>query len=265
MSDDNMIRLAIAGAAGRMGRCILECASRDQLFTITAALTSADCPHLGQTIRIDNKDYLFRDSLDEPCDVLIDFTLAEGTMHWLEICASKKIPMVIGATGHNEEQIKAIDKVSASIPIVKAPNCSVGIQAIANVLNKIAKDLGTGYDVEIVESHHRNKIDAPSGTALSLANIIAKATNRSKDDFIFGRQSQTGQRPGGQIAIHSVRMGEIVGQHEIHFSGHGETVTLRHTAHSRDTFAAGAFRAATWITNQPPGLYTMKNVLGTTS
>lgn len=261
MSDRTMIRLAIAGAAGRMGRCILTCASRDERFTITTALTSSDCPYLNQTVCVDNKDLLFRNSLEEPCDVLIDFTLPAGTMHWLEVCASKKIPMVIGATGHTDQQIQAIEKVSTFTPIVKAPNCSVGIQAITNILKKLAKELGAEYDVEIVETHHRNKIDAPSGTALALAQAIAKATHRSKDDFIIGRSGQTGPRPDDQIAIHSVRMGEIVGQHEIHFSGLGETVTVRHTAHSRDTFAAGALRAASWIIHQPPGLYSMKEVL----
>ncbi len=256
-----MIRLAIAGAAGRMGQCLLQFVTRHDRFTLIAALTSTDCPTLNQTIRIQNKDYTFVDSLDAPCDVLIDFTLAEGTIHWLEVCASKKIPMVIGATGHTDQQIEMIEQVAQSIPIVKAPNCSVGIQAITNILKKLAKELGVGYDVEMVETHHRNKIDAPSGTALSLAETIANATDRSREDFIFGRHGETGQRPDGQIAIHSVRRGEIVGQHEITFSGHGETVTISHTAHSRDTFAAGALRAAEWITHQPPGLYTMKDVL----
>lgn len=246
-----------------MGRCLLERAAQDKRFTITAALTSADCPHLNKTVCIENKEFIFRESLVVPCDVLIDFTLAEATKHWLEVCTSNHLPMVIGATGHNDTQIQTIEKASTSIPIVKAPNCSVGIQAIDNILKKLAVELGTGYDVEIIETHHRNKIDAPSGTALSLAEILAKATNRSKDDIIYGRLDQSDVRPDQQIAIHSVRMGEIVGQHEIHFSGHGETVTVRHIAHSRNTFASGALRAAEWIVHQPPGLYTMKDVLST--
>jgi len=254
-----MIRLAIAGATGRMGQCVLDCAGRDDRFVISAALTTSGCEQAGTKIHFNHQEITITESLETQCEVLIDFTVADGTMHWLEICASKKIPMVIGATGHSNQQLETIQKVSHTIPIVKAPNCSVGIQAISNVVATLANELGNDFDIEIVESHHRHKVDTPSGTALSLADELIKSTNRTKSDIIYGRNHQTGQRSKNQIGIHSIRMGEMVGQHEIHFSGPGETVTIRHTAHSRDTFATGALRA--WVIDQTPALYTMQDVL----
>ena len=259
-----MIRLAVAGAAGRMGRCVLELAARDPRFEITAALVA------GEKLRAD-------------CDVVIDFTDSAGTMQWLEACGTRRVPMVIGATGHDEAQLARIAQVARSIPIVKAANFSVGMQTVLNVLGGIAKELGDEYDVEIVETHHRHKIDAPSGTAKAMVEQIVAARpfrTRSASDgpgadplagargsdstpVVFGRWGKVGERPKGEIGVHSIRMGEIVGQHEIHFSGPGETITIRHTAHSRETFAAGALRAAAWIIGKPPGLYSMRNVLGT--
>lgn len=245
-----MIRLAVAGAAGRMGRCVLELAARDSRFKVAAAID------LGT---------------QEPVpayDVLIDFTDAAGTMEWLKTCESRRLPMVIGATGHDEVQLARIVQVARSIPIVKSANFSVGVQVVLNVLGRIEKELGEEYDIEIVETHHRHKIDAPSGTALAFAGEIQGGRELSRDrkgtdHLVFGRHGKVGERPRGEIGVHSIRMGEIVGQHEIHFSGPGETITIRHTAHSRETFAAGALRAAAWIIGKPPGLYSMRNVLGT--
>jgi len=256
-----MIRLAVAGATGRMGRCVVECVARDERFTIIAALTSAGYLLAGSNAGVGQENLKITESLDGECDVLIDFTVAEGTMAWLEVCAARKIPLVIGATGHSDQQCETIKKVSRTLPIVKAPNCSVGIQVMAQVLSELARKLGPDYDVEIVEAHHRHKIDAPSGTAILLADVIAQSTGRSSEGMIHGRKGHTGPRPKGQIGIHSIRMGEIVGQHEIHFSGPGETVTIRHIAHSRETFATGALRAAAWVIEQPPGLYTLQDVL----
>ena len=160
--------------------------------------------------------------------------------------------------------------------IVKAANFSIGMQALLNVVGRVAVELGEEYDVEIVETHHRHKIDAPSGTALTIVAEIQKALNPSREreradpvasplvggaGLVFGRQGTVGERPKGQIGVHAVRMGDIVGQHEIHFSGPGETITIRHTAQSRETFAAGALRAAAWVIGKPPGLYSMRDVL----
>ena len=267
-----MIRLAVAGAMGRMGRCVIDLASRDPRFEVAAAI-----------------DLGTPQTLPE-CAVLIDFTNAGGSMQWLPMCQARRIPMVIGATGHDDQQLTRITQAAGAIPIVKAANFSLGIQVLLNLVGKIATELGDEYDVEIVETHHRHKIDAPSGTALTIVEHINRAFGapRSEDlgrpseqnrdrkgagehvasplvggaTVAFGRHGKVGERPKGQIGVHSIRMGVVVGQHEIHFSGPGETVTIRHTAHSRETFAAGALRAAAWIIGKPPGLYSMRNVLG---
>ncbi len=257
-----MIRLAIAGATGRTGRCALELASRDDRFEISAALTKPGCPTSGTTLHLADRKIIVRETLDVTCDVLIDFTVAAGTIAWLEVCTQHGIPMVIGATGHDDQQLERIKVAARAIPLLKASNFSIGIQTILNVIGNVAKELGKSYDVEIIEAHHRYKIDAPSGTALTLADEIAAARGRTRDDsVIFGRRGQVGERPGGQIGVHAVRMGELVGSHEIHFSGPGETITIRHTAHSRDTFAAGALRAAAWIVGKPPGFYTLRDAM----
>jgi len=256
-----MIRLAVAGAAGRMGRCVLELAARDSRFEIAAAID------LGAQHPV------------PACDVVIDFTDAAGTMEWLKTCETRRLPLVIGATGHDEAQLARITQVARSIPIVKAANFSVGMQVVLGIVGRIAAELGDEYDTEIVETHHRHKIDAPSGTALALLAEAQRGAEQNLEHkgaggrvaspllsvatVVFGRHGQVGERPKGQIGVHSIRMGEIVGQHEIHFSGPGETITIRHTAHSRETFAAGALRAAAWIIGKPPGLYSMRNVLGT--
>jgi len=234
-----------------MGRCVLDLASCESRFEVAAAIDLSDKHPV------------------PACDVVIDFTDAAGTMEWLKMCESRRLPMVIGATGHDEAQLARIEQVARSIPIVRAANFSVGVQAVLNVLGKIKKELGDEYDVEIVESHHRHKIDAPSGTALAFVSEIQgnirpsnpPQSDKVADHLVFGRHGKVGERPRGEIGVHAVRMGEIVGQHEIHFSGPGETITIRHVAHSRETFAAGALRAAAWIIGKPPGLYSMRNVL----
>ena len=257
-----MIQLAIAGAAGRTGRKVLDLACRDDRFAIAVALTASDCPTCGSTLRVGDQDIPMVDTLDASADVLIDFTVAAGTMAWLEVCASRKIPMVIGATGHDDQQLARIREAAGVIPMVKATNFSVGINVILNLVGWLARELGEEYDLEIVEAHHRHKADAPSGTALTLLDELLAATGRTRDEHaIFGRHGRTGERPAGQIGVHALRLGEIVGRHEVHFSGPGETITLRHTAHSRDTFAVGALRAAAWIVGREPGFYTMRDVM----
>ncbi len=257
-----MIRLAMAGATGRAGRCVVEQAARDDRFEIAAALTGPGCSMSGRSMRVGGCEVMVKETLDVPCDVLIDFTVADGTMAWLEVCTQRGIPMLIGATGHDDRQLAKIEEAVRVIPILKTANFSVGVQVMLGIVGRLAKELGEAYDVEIVEAHHRHKVDAPSGTALTLAEAIAAASGRTlKDDVVFGRHGLTGERPRGQIGVHAVRMGDLVSSHEVHFSGPGETLTLRHTAHSRDTFAAGALRAAVWIMGKPPGLYAMGDVM----
>ena len=257
-----IIRLAIAGAAGRTGRCVLGRAAVDERFTVVAALVAPGCAAFGEIGRDARHESAFTDSLDVECDMLIDFTVAAGTVAWLDVCVARAMPMVIGATGHDAAQRLRIERASRTIPIVVAANFSVGVQAVMKWVGQLARDLGTAYDVEIVETHHRRKRDAPSGTALSIAVAVADATGRTLEhSAVYGRFGATGERPAGEIGIHSVRMGEIVSRHEIHFSGPGETITVRHEGHSRDTFALGALRAAAWVVGKSPGLYTMRDVL----
>lgn len=258
-----MIKLAVAGAVGRTGRCVVECAVRDDRFEVVAALTHANCPSCGTIVQYADTPIGVTSGLDKNCDVLVDFTVAGGTIAWLHECLERGIPLVTGSTGHSPDQLAEIEAAASKIPIVKAANFSVGINLLLNLVGKVARELGDDYDIEIVEAHHRHKVDAPSGTALALLAELLEATGRTKDaDAVFGRQGQTGERPKGQIGVHAVRMGDIVGRHEIHFSGPGESLVLTHKAHSRDTFAAGAIRAVAWIIGKPPGLYTMRHVVG---
>lgn len=257
-----MIRLAVAGAVGRMGRCVLELAKRDDRFAVVAALTKPGCAMVGRQLPVGD-GVTVSETLDTDADVLIDFTVADATKAWLNICRERKIPMVIGSTGHSDAQLAEINTAANQMPILMASNFSVGIQALAKIVGTLAAELGEAYDIELIETHHRHKIDAPSGTALMLLDEIAKATGRSREtSAVYGRHGRTGARPAGQIGVHSVRMGEIIGQHEIHISGPGETITIRHSAHSRDAFAHGALRGAAWLVGRQAGLYSMRDVVG---
>ena len=273
-----MIKLAVAGAAGRTGLSVLKLAARDQRFEIVAALTKLGCNSTGTSVRAGDRRIVITETLDGQCDVLVDFAVAAGTMAWLGVCKERHIPMVIGATGHNDQQLATIGEAAKHIPVLKATNFSLGIQAVMKVVGSLARELGESYDVEIVEAHHRFKVDAPSGTALTLVEAIWAARGSPQHpallvkpalpgqaecgDIVFGRHGQVGERPAGQIGVHAIRMGDAIGQHEIHFSGPGETVTIRHSVHSRDTFAAGALRAAAWIVGKPAGLYGMADAVG---
>lgn len=254
-----MIRLAVAGAAGRMGQRIIALAGEDDRFDVMAALEKTGHPRVGD--RID--ELPIQDHTDTEIDVLIDFTLPDGTMHWLEFCQARKAPMVIGTTGHTAEQVATIEEAARTIPILKATNMSVGVNLVFKLAAQMAAALGEEYDIEIVESHHRFKIDAPSGTATSIRDAILDATGRdAAKDVIYGRQGETGQRPARQIGMHSLRIGDTVGEHEVHFGNLGETLVLRHAAHTRDTFAGGALRAASWLADKPAGrLYSMLDAL----
>ncbi len=283
-----MIRVAVAGAMGRMGRCVLELAARDPQFTVAAALTARGCQYSGTQVRIADQDVLVVESLEAECDVLIDFSTAAGTTAWLEVCERREIPMVIGVTGHDAGQTARIREAAHQIPIIHSANFSVGVNALLGLVGPLAQMLGEEFDVEIVETHHRNKVDAPSGTALafvrSLREAVRSGRGQSTDDrandgvqapprvsessndgggsVIHGRSGKAGPRPKGEIAVHAVRMGDVVGEHEIHMSGCGETITLRHTALSREAFGAGALCAARWLVSRRPGFYTMRDVLG---
>ena len=169
--------------------------------------------------------------------------------------------MVIGTTGHDAAQLERIEKAAHHVPILHASNFSLGVNVLLDLVARASAALGPAYDVEIVEAHHRNKADAPSGTALSLVKAV-QSGSAGRTQVVSGRQGQTGIRPAEQIGVHAVRMGEVVGDHQVFFAGPGEVVSLHHSASSRDTFAAGALRAAAWIVGKTPGRYTMAQVLG---
>jgi 4-hydroxy-tetrahydrodipicolinate reductase len=259
-----MTRLAIAGAAGRMGRCVLDLAVKTADLEIVCGLVAPSCSEVGQVLIVGSRRIPLTDKLDSECDVLLDLSVPLGTIAWLNFCEHRDIPMVIGVTSHSENQLTRIREAAHQIPIVFAANFSVGLNAILDILQPLVRQLGGEYDVEIVETHHRNKVDAPSGTALEIVDELSRARKHEEaiePKVVLGRHGKVGPRISGEIGVHAVRMGDVVGQHEIHFSGPGETISVKHTAHSRDAFAAGALRAVQWIVQQGAGLYTMREVL----
>lgn len=213
--------------------------------------------HLGVPIADDITAHLKRE-----CAV-IDFTNAEASIGYLRAAAKKKVPIVIGTTGFGSKHLAEIRKLSRLTPTVLAANTSLGVNLLVSLLGKVAQTLGDDYDVEIVEAHHRFKKDAPSGTALALGRAVAAGLKRDLDQVaLSGRQGIVGERGKKEIALLSVRAGDIVGEHTVIFGGIGERIEFIHRAHSRDTFAHGAIRAALWLTKQRPGLYSMQDVLG---
>lgn len=262
-----MVRIAIAGGAGRMGARILALAWADPQFEVAAMLEKTGHPatgdDAGDKAGLGRINLPIQDRTETEFDVLIDFSTPEGTLHWIDYCLAYKRGIVIGTTGHTPEQLARIEEASRSIPVLKAANMSLGVNLLLKVVAEVAAALGESYDIEIVESHHRFKMDAPSGTALALRDSILNATGRdAQRDVVYGRQGQTGKRPPRQIGMHALRIGDVVGEHEVQFGTLGETVTVKHSAHTRDTFASGALRAAAWLAGKPAGRYDMQDVLG---
>jgi 4-hydroxy-tetrahydrodipicolinate reductase len=206
------------------------------------------------------------DSLEQACsdfDVLIDFTIASATASNLKTCVDLGKKMVIGTTGLSESQMLLLDDCAGKIPIVFAPNMSIGVNVTFKLLEYAARILGDSVDVEIIEAHHRNKVDAPSGTALRMGEILARALDRDLQDVaVFGREGDTGARDKATIGFETIRAGDIVGEHTVMFAGQGERIEISHKASSRNNFAQGALRAAAWIENRASGKYDMQDVLG---
>ena len=195
--------------------------------------------------------------------VVIDFTAPQAAMTHLAIAAQAKVPVVVGTTGLSAADLNRIKELSSTAPCVVSPNMSIGVNVLLKVLAQVARTLGDGYDVEIVETHHRFKKDAPSGTALKMAQVVAEALGRELDKTgIYGRRGLVGERGKEEIAIHALRAGDVIGEHTVIFGGMGERIEVTHRAQSRDNFARGALRAARWVIGQPPGLYDMQDVLG---
>ncbi|HHT9140633.1 MAG TPA: 4-hydroxy-tetrahydrodipicolinate reductase [Candidatus Tripitaka californicus] len=261
-----MIRVAVNGACGRMGSKIASLVCKDKGLELVAALEREGHPLLGKDVGSlageGDLGVKVTDTLNGKADVLIDFSEPSSSVAKAALCASKGIALVVGTTGHTEEQLASIKKSSQRIPCLISPNMSLGVNLLFQTAAQIARALGEDYDIEIVEVHHRFKKDAPSGTALKLAQEICKATGRElKEAAVYGRQGIMGERPKGQIGLHALRVGDTVGDHKVIFGTLGETIELVHSAHSRDTFALGALRAAKFLAGKPPGLYEMRQVI----
>jgi 4-hydroxy-tetrahydrodipicolinate reductase len=261
-----MTTIAITGAAGRMGCRLVALATQDQPLKLVGAIERPDHPNqaqdAGEVAGIGKIGVPISFELKPTPQVIIDFTSPASTRHWLKTCRDRGIAMVIGTTGLQEQDHAAIDRAAADIAILQAPNMSLGVNLLFKIAGEVAKVLGDDYDIEIVEGHHRFKKDAPSGTALGIADAILKSTGKTRDALIYDRHGGEALRTPGQIGMHSLRIGDEVGRHTAYFAALGERLELTHVATSRDTFAHGALRAAKWLANQKPGRYVMGDVLG---
>jgi 4-hydroxy-tetrahydrodipicolinate reductase len=255
------MKVAVAGAGGRMGRALIEAVLADRDLALAAALDAAGSAALGQpagSLRIGSDLGALAG-----VDVLVDFTRPEGTLAHLEACLQHGKPMVIGTTGFSDAQKARIAEGARRLPIVFSPNFAIGVNVVFRLAQTAAAALGDAYDVEIVEAHHRHKVDAPSGTALKLGELVAGALGRDLASVAtHGRSGEPGERPAGAIGFHAIRGGDIVGEHTVIFAGAGERVEIAVRSHSRQTYAAGALRAAKWLRGRAPGLYDMFEVLG---
>jgi 4-hydroxy-tetrahydrodipicolinate reductase len=262
-------KIAIAGASGRMGHMLIEAVRAADDCALTGALDMASSPGVGQDagafsglstgVFITSDLHLgLQDS-----GVLIDFTRPEGTMAHLQVCRELGVGAVIGTTGFSESQKAEIASIARDIPIMMAPNMSVGVNVTLKLLEMAAKALSTGYDIEIIEAHHRHKVDAPSGTALKMGEVIAGALGRDlKDCAVYAREGVTGERDPSSIGFATIRGGDIVGDHTVLFAGIGERIEISHKSSSRATYAQGSLRAVRFIAGRKSGLFDMFDVLG---
>ncbi len=265
-----MVRAIVAGAAGRMGGRIIHAIRQSKDVALAAAFERPDHPSVnqdvGQVVGLPGLGLKVVGSLQEAVsrgDVLIDFTNPEATISHLKIIASKGLAAVIGTTGITGERLRELRETAEGIRCVMSPNMSVGVNVMFRVAGDMAKILGKDYDMEILEVHHRFKKDAPSGTAMRLAQILATSTQRNLDEVaVYERKGMIGERTENEIGIQTWRAGDITGEHTVMFGGIGERLELTHRAHNRDNFARGAVKAAAWIVRQAPGLYDMQDVLG---
>lgn len=263
------MRLAVTGAAGRMGRAIIEAAHQVEGINVGAAIERPDSPFIGldagEIAGIGKLGVAVAAQLSDVVDdfdVLIDFTTPTTTLTNVQVCREHNKRIVIGTTGMNEAQRGEIAAAAQSMAVVMAPNMSVGVNLCFKLLDIAARVLGNDVDIEVVEAHHRHKIDAPSGTALRMGEVVAKALDRDlKTCAVYGREGNTGERPRGVIGFETIRAGDIVGEHTVMFADIGERVEITHKASSRMTFAKGAVRAAVWLADKQHGLYDMQDVL----
>jgi 4-hydroxy-tetrahydrodipicolinate reductase len=241
-----MAKVIIHGSRGRMGQMLIACGEAMDGIEIFAG--------------VDEGDDL--SALIADCDVVIDFSLHSATAGCAALCVEHGKALVIGTTGHTDEEKSSIQNLKSQIPIVWASNYSTGVNTLFWLTRKAAEILGPDYDLEVVEMHHRHKVDAPSGTAATLGEILLEVRDQQKDTLRHGREGIVGARTDEEIGMHSLRGGDVVGDHTVIYAGTGERLELTHKAASRETFANGALRAAQWATQQTPGLYDMQDVLG---
>ena len=263
-----ILKIAIAGASGRMGHMLIEAVRNDPTCELAGALDVASSPSigndatgfLGQASGV-NIEADVRKGLQDS-QVLIDFTRPEGTLAHLKICRELGVKLVIGTTGFTEEQKAEIAEAAKDIAIVMAPNMSVGVNVTLKLLQMAAQAMPTGYDIEIIEAHHRHKVDAPSGTALKMGEVIAEAMGRDlKDCAVYERYGHTGERDPSTIGFATIRGGDIVGDHTVLFAGTGERIEVTHKSSSRATYAQGSLRAASFLAGKSKGLFDMFDVL----
>ncbi|MBN2136274.1 MAG: 4-hydroxy-tetrahydrodipicolinate reductase [Sedimentisphaerales bacterium] len=260
-------KLVVVGAGGRMGRRIVALAVESGEFEIAGAVEIGGHPDIGKDAGVTAGIGAVGVKLTEAypagaADVVIDFSLPEGVDATVDYCAANHAALVLGTTGLADEQRAGIEAAAKKVPVIYGTNMSVGMNVLFNVVGKVASMLGEEYDIEIVEQHHRFKKDAPSGSALTLAERICEATGRDFPGCIVdGRSGKEAERKKGEIGVHAVRAGDITGVHSVMFGALGETVTVGHTATSRDTFVRGALRAAKWLAGKEAGLYSMSDVL----
>ncbi|MFW5431498.1 MAG: 4-hydroxy-tetrahydrodipicolinate reductase [Methylophilaceae bacterium] len=261
-------KTVIVGVSGRMGAALLEGIFADDTLVLHAAIDRADSALIGRDpgaqFGVDSGVKVSSDiAALNGADVLVDFTRPEATMRYLEACQQAGVKMVIGTTGFTEAEKEKITVASKNISIVFAPNMSVGVTLLINLVEQAARVLNDGYDIEVVEMHHRHKVDAPSGTALLLGDAAAHGLGQSlKDCAVFAREGFTGEREAGKIGFASLRGGDVVGDHTVIYAGTGERVEITHKASSRATFALGALRAAKFLAEKNTGIYDMRDVLG---
>ncbi|HET9351006.1 MAG TPA: 4-hydroxy-tetrahydrodipicolinate reductase [Burkholderiales bacterium] len=256
------LRVVVAGASGKMGQALVETVHADKSLQLAAVLDAKGSPAAGRTVgglKV-GTDVLHALAAG---DVLIDFTRPEGTLAHLQACTRLGKPIVIGTTGISAKLREAVMQAGRKIPVAMSPNFAVGVNAVFKLAEVAARILGDDYDVEIIEAHHRQKVDAPSGTALRLGEIVAGALKRDlRKEAQHGREGDTGARPTGQIGFHAIRGGDIVGEHTVIFAGTGERVEITIRSQSRLTYALGALRAAKFLRGKRAGLYSMNDVLG---
>jgi len=263
------MKIAVAGASGRMGRMLIEAIRNASDAELAGALDVAGAPGLGADASGflgQDSGVLITDKLEQGlanADYLIDFTRPEGTLKHMEYCAAHGIKMIVGTTGFDDAGKAAIAAAAEKTAIVFAPNMSVGVNVTMKLLELAAKSFAEGYDIEIIEAHHRHKVDAPSGTALQMGEVVARALGRDlKEVGVFAREGVTGERDPSSIGFATIRGGDIVGDHTVLFAGIGERIEISHKSSSRVTYAHGSLRAARFLAGRDTGLYDMQDVLG---